>query len=275
LLFLPLLLWKRRFVEAAAAIAFVIVFNLIAPALFWGPHAAWDAVVHHVQYDQRVMSFEDPAENGVEPPSHGSHSLMLAIARYLQTYPTGHPLFIDEGYDDRGCIQRAVPTTECRQHPLFVQFLDLPAAAAKRIVVITLFAIAIGLAWRFRRNWLLAETVRDGEEAYSSFAPEWAVACLFAAILSPMAWAQHLVLILPCGYLVIRDLLMRDDQLWLRWGVLGLMFVLIWILPRDPLPLRLSLVVLSYHADVFAMLMLAALTLTIRGAIVPASVQTA
>jgi Glycosyltransferase family 87 len=35
-LFLPLLLWKRRFVEAAAAIAFVIVFNLIAPALFWG-----------------------------------------------------------------------------------------------------------------------------------------------------------------------------------------------------------------------------------------------
>jgi len=91
---------------------------------------------------------------------------------------------------------------------------------------------------------------------------------LFAAIFSPLAWAQHLILILPCGYLVIRDLLTRDDQLCLRWGTIGFMFVLIWVLPPDPLPLRLSLVVLSYHADVLALLILAALTLTIRGAVV-------
>ena len=35
LLFLPLLIWKRRWTEASAMIAFIVVFNVVAPALVW------------------------------------------------------------------------------------------------------------------------------------------------------------------------------------------------------------------------------------------------
>ena len=269
LLFLPLLLWKRRFVEASAAIGFVIVFNFIAPVLVWGPHAAWDAVERHVRLVQTVMSREDPAENGIEPPRYGNHSLELAIARYLQTYPPGHQLFIDQDYDLRSCTERGVATFDCRAHPLFKQFFALSPATAKRIIVIMILTIAIGMAWAMRRKWLLAKTPRRAAE-YSSLAPEWAVASVFAAILSPLTWAQHLVLILPCGYLVIRDLLLRDDQLRVRWLSIGLMFVFVWILKRDMLPMPLYVIVGSYYGDVLAMLILVVLTLTIQGAIVPA-----
>ena len=89
---------------------------------------ARDALMRHVQLLQRVAMLDDPSENGIEVPSHRSQSLKLAIARYLQTYPPGHPLFIDRDYTtDHSCALPGVASKDpnsCRRDPLFVQFLD-------------------------------------------------------------------------------------------------------------------------------------------------------
>src|SRR5262249_21197301 len=92
LLFVPLLLWKRRFLVAAADIGFIVVFNLALPALAWGPAVAIDALVRHVELGLRIATLEDPSDNGIQPPTWRSQSLSLTIARFLETYPPGHPL---------------------------------------------------------------------------------------------------------------------------------------------------------------------------------------
>jgi hypothetical protein len=260
----PLLLWKRRFAEASVAIAGVIVLNLPVPALFWGPQHAWDAVLRHVELARHEMALEDPSESAIDI-TLGNRSLALAITRYLRTYPRGSEFFVDEGFNDHGCIARSVALSECRQHPLFVQFLDLPPATAKRIVLATLLSIAALLAWTMRHRWLLAETPR-GAESYGMLAPEWAVTCVFVALLSPFVWQQHLVLALPCAYLVLRDLLMRDQSVAWRWAVIGFTFVVVWILHRNALSQQLELIAISYHLDILALFGLVVATLRIDGA---------
>ena len=267
-LFIPLLLWKRRFAEAAAAICFIIVFNVIMPGLIWGPNLTREILVRHVQVLEKIVALDDPSENGIERPSHRSQSLKLAIARYLQTYPPGHPLFIDRNYDEVGCTERGIDPSACQRHPLFIQFLDLPKATAKQIVIFVFFVIGLALAWRLRRRWLLLGA-KTRSDSLSSLAPEWAIACAFAAILSPLTWHQHLTLVLPCGYLVIRDALTRPDQSRIRWAGFAFIFASIWILHRDPLSKLYSLIAMSYHFEVVAVLILIAMTLMMQGAIVP------
>jgi hypothetical protein len=262
--------------EAGAAIGFVIVFNALAPALVWGPELARTALVRHAQALRTEATVTDPSENGVEPPSHRSQSLKLAIARFLQTYPPGHPLFIDRDYDDDGCTARGVPPDACKQHPLFVQFLDLPPVIARRIVLAIMVVIGLSIAWRMRRPWRLGEAAATGPPTLSSaLAPEWAAACAFAAVLSPLTWHQHLALVLPCAYVVIRDQLLRAARSRLREALLAVVFVCVWILQRDPLSKQMSLIVMSYHEDVVAVLILIVMTLTVQGAVTPARRESA
>ena len=261
---LPLLLWKRRFLEAAVAISFVIAFNLIVPALFWGPRLAWDATLRHAGHIKEELT-HDPSESRIAV-TIGNRSLAFAVTRYLRNYPRGDELFIDEGFDDHGCIERGVALSDCRQHPLFVQFLDLSPTTAKSVTLGTLLCIAAVLAWVMRHKWLSAQAPR-GAGRYGALAPEWAVTCVFVALLSPFVWQQHLVLVLPCGYLVVRDLLMRDDRAWWRWTTIAIVFVVVWILNRNILSQQLELIALSYHLDVLALLMLALATLTIDNAV--------
>jgi hypothetical protein len=254
-----LLIWKRRFAEAGAAIGFVIVFNAAAPALIWGPDTAWNMLAGHVHLLLRVVTLADPSENGIQIPTHRSQGLTFAVSRYLQTYPPGHPLFIDRDYDDNSCTERASARSDpnyCRRHPLFVQFMDLPGPTAGWIVTAVLLLIAVAMAWRMRREWLLAQTQR-GSQAYSSLAPEWAVATAFAALLSPLAWHQHLILVLPCGYLVLRDALTRVNRSRLREVALGIIFICVWVLQRDNETLANAM---SYHLDVLAVLIMIVLT---------------
>jgi hypothetical protein len=157
----PLLIWKRRFVEAGAVICFVVIFNVLLPSLIWGPNLAHDVLVRHFETLKTIASLEDPSENGMERPSHRNQSLKFAIARYLQTYPPGHPLFIDENYDEVGCTERGIDLTSCQRHSLFIQFLDLPKATAKRIIIIVGAIFVLLLAWCLHPKWALADTKND------------------------------------------------------------------------------------------------------------------
>jgi hypothetical protein len=267
LLFLPFLLWKRRWVEACAMTAFIVVFNAVAPALVWGPATTRVALGHFGSAVWTVMTLPDVVENGMEPPDHRNQSLRFAIARYLQTFPPGHSLFIGE---EAGTIPCGTPQSppsdraQCRPHPLFVQFLDLPPASAKWIVNAIVLVLALAVAWRMRRPWAL-QTGPPAAAARSAFAPEWAVACALAALLSPVAWHYHLTLFLPCAYLAIRDGLMFPSRG--RQIALWIVVILVWVLQRDPLPRQLALVVMSYHEDVVALLILIVLTMGMKHAV--------
>ena len=63
------------------------------------------------------------------------------------------------------------------RHPLFVQFGDLSPEAAKATVTGVILLLGAGIAWRMRRRW--GRPLADPE-----FAPQWAIACLFAALMS-------------------------------------------------------------------------------------------
>jgi len=47
----------------------------------------------------------------------------------------------------------------------------------------------------------------------------------------------------------------------IKGAALGVVFLCTWILQRDPLSLRLSLIVMSYHEEVLAVLILIVMTL--------------
>ena len=252
-------------------IAFIVVFNAVAPALVWGPAAARAALGHYGAQVWKTATLPDVTQNAMEPPDHRNQSLPFAIARYLQTFPPGHPLFIhtEFGNSECGTPQSSQPNPAlCRPHPLFVQFLDLPPATAKRIVGAIVLILALLLAWRMRRPWAPRGWAPRGPPAvagHSAFAPEWAVACALAALLSPVAWHYHLTLFLPCAYLAIRDVLMFPSRP--RAAALWIVAVLVWVLQRDPLPRQLALIVMSYHEDVAALLILIGLALGMRRAV--------
>jgi hypothetical protein len=282
-LFLPLLLYKRQWWAAGATVLFLGVFNVMVPGIIWGPEKTQEALGRYVEKMREVSKVSDPSENGIETPKHQNQSLPFAIARYLQTYPVGHPLYFHEKFDgDPNALNKKLQekpelaNDEALRKPHwgFVQFLDLEPRAAKRVIMGVLGVIALGLAWRMRKRWGIAPSgvaspqsgVDLGGKKTSALAPEWAVACAFAALMSPLTWLHHLTLVLPCGYLVIRDVLQRGAEGRRQWRLVGLAMVVIcvWVLQRDPLPKQLAILAMSYHDDVLACLILVVMALTVR-----------
>ncbi len=282
-LFLPLLLYKRQWAAAGATVVFLIVFNVLVPGIIWGPEKTQHALGKYWERVTALSKNTDPSENGIEPPKHQNQSLPFAITRYLQTYPVGHPLFFHEKFNGDFANQKETAATDPalgRPHWGFVQFLDLDDKTVKRVIRGVLAMIALALAWRMRKRWgSAAETAWEGAAAEqkdepsglrkkagktSALAPEWAVACAFAALMSPLTWLHHFVLMLPCAYLAVRDLLREPQGRRWRWVAMGVVVVCVWVLQRDPLPKQLAVLSMSYHEDVLACLLLVVLALTVK-----------
>jgi len=104
------------------------------------------------------------------------------------------------------------------------------------------------LAWRFRKR---------AAPASDAFLREWAVVTLLAAILSPMCWLQHLVLVLPSVYLIVRAGLQPgawgSRQRAVFWVAACLM---IFAGQRDLLGQNLFLLAMSYKVHTWAALAL-------------------
>ena len=235
LLFLPLLVWKRQWRAAGWMVCFIAIWSFL-PALYLG----WDTTVRaHGQWLAQVrhsLSNVDPAENGIEPPNPRNVSLPGAIARYLQTYPEGHRL--------------------CLDHPCFVQFGNLDPQTAGRVVKGVLLIFAGILAWKMRRAWGPGEKQAD-------ITTEWAAVCVLSALLSPLCWKQHLVVLLPAVFLTLRVVLSNPRES--RRQIIGLAIVgLVAIaLKRGLLGQELSIVVMSYKFDTWAALLVMGLVLTL------------
>jgi len=233
ILFLPFLIWKRQWKAAAWMGAWTVAIS-ITPAIFLGwqtnvrLHREWLA------FTMKNVALDDPSENGVEPPTMRNQSLPLAIARLVQDYPEGHPL-----------RQRDVG---------LMQVAQLPPHTAKRIVQCTLLTLALALAWRFRR----AATVQDGG---LSLGAEWAAVSILSAIMSPLCWLQHLVLVVPAALLVARTLASGQAKRW-QWGVAGFGLAITLLIHRDLLGKTICAAFTSCTPHTVAALLLILLTLT-------------
>lgn len=254
LLFLPFLVWKRQW-RAAAWTVVCLAGWCAAPAAFLGWHENLELHRRWFDFTRGLSSLEDPLENGVEPPNHRNQSLLFALARFVRTCPPDHPLYL--------------------RHPGFAQFGDLPPATAKRVVHVTLLAFAAVLAWRWRRAVDGGETA-GGDERWRErvnaqrgmyrLAPEWASVMVLTAILSPMCWLQHLVLVLPAIYLWMSKLF--DGISPPRWHLVtaGLIALVLLFVHKDLFGETLFLVLMSYKLHTWAAVGIVALVLTLPAA---------
>lgn len=237
LICLPFLVWKRQW-KAAAWMAVFAVLWAAAPALFLG----WQGMIDgHQRWLRRARDVSAartayPDLQQFEAPKPQNLSLQAMLARYLEHYPPGHPLHLE--------------------HPAFRQFLDLDPQTAYRTVKGLTLAIAIALAWRFRRRFGPLHTQAD-------FAPEWAVVCAFCALVAPLCWKQHLVVILPAMFLTLRAALIAGPASRVRWALIGVIAAEV-LLARHAIGGReFSIVLMSYKLDTMAVLLLVCLALTI------------
>jgi hypothetical protein len=204
LIFLPYLIWKRQW-RAAGWMAASGCFFCLLPAMFLGwqrnleLHGKWLAFASH------TLAADDPSENGVEPPSPRNQSLPLLMARLVQHYPAGHRLH----GDGRRLLQLA----------------SLEPAAAKRVVSVVMLSLAVALAWRFRKGI-------DVDCGDQDIAAEWGAMCILVALLSPLCWLQHLVLVIPAALLIAQRAAAGRAQPW-QWAAASLAAGLILLVHRD------------------------------------------
>lgn len=239
LVFLPLLVWKRQWKATASAVVCLVGLNLL-PVLYLG----WNTTVESHRYwlvnsaaIMRDMPDAYPSiPHGIEAPKTQNASLRAGLARWVETYPPGHSLYLD--------------------HPLFFQFGNLPVEQAKHVVNGIILLLGIVIAWSMRRGW-------SGDSGRQRLLKDWAVACIFAALLSPLCWKQHLVVMIPAVYLVARWLLSgpgltRGQVALLASCGIAWLFGHRLFLGRD-----LSIVLQSYHLLTWSALAVVWLVMTL------------
>lgn len=234
---LPFLLWKREWRAAAWMVAFTGLWA-IAPAAFLGWQGMVEAQTRFLARAREVSAAHNayPSLLQFEPPKPQNLSLQSLFARYLETYPPGHPLYLE--------------------HPAFVQFGALDRETAYQTVRGLMLAFAAVIAWRCRRRF-------GPEDTQADVAPQWAAMCMLCAILAPLCWKQHLVVILPAMFLTLRSALIGQPAARLRWALLGFIAAVI-LLGRHAVGGReFSIVLMSYKIDTMAILLLLGLVLTI------------
>lgn len=263
-LFLPFMLYKRRWREAAWMTLFIIVLNLLLPMMFLGWQRTLDANGIFFARIAKVAgaSADDPTANGVEPPRHVNRNLKLAIARFLQTYRpgrdedgnlrSGHELFIPHPDD---ILEGGDVLSDARPHPLFFQFLDLSPKVTNIVATGMLMVFALVLAVLFRHKFGCAPP-------YADLVPEWAVVTALCALLSPLCWGQHLVLMIPALFLSMRVGLGRTDAKW-RGIFIGIIAVIVLGPQRELIGKELWLIIHSYKLQTIASLLCLLLVLTL------------
>lgn len=223
LVFLPLLVWKREWKASISTIACLAGLNLL-PVLYLG----WDTTMasHRYWVLNTVAIMRDMPDAypsipyGIEAPKTQNNSLRAGLARFVETYPPGHSLYLD--------------------HPLFFQFGNLPVDQAKRVVNGLILLLGAVIALCMRRSW-------TGDMGKQRLLKDWAVACVFAALLSPLCWKQHLVVLIPAVYLVARWLLSGPSVTRGQVALIAFCSAAWLFSHRLVLGRELTLVLQSYH----------------------------
>jgi hypothetical protein len=229
-IFLPFLLWKRQW-RLVAYTTVGTLFWILLPAIWMGPGSWWR---HQQEWNRVALSVfhdsSDPGRNGNEQRVQ-NQALKPALLRYLTTYPSGHPLRLEEaGY---------------------VDFLNWPMELANRVGTGVLLAVGAIFWWCTRRPWR--------ESNSRVIFVETAALLLLMLLFSPVTWLQHFVFALPGIFWIVAQQ-QQAPRAITRWGI-GLFAVLALLLNRAFLGRHLYLLLLSYHTHTLSLLLLLAMIL--------------
>lgn len=230
ILFLPYLLYKRRWPEVLHLLMFLVLINVVLPASLFGVQETARGWSAFLAMNEAVLFNSDPSLNPVEPPKHQNQSLTFSLARLVQHYEPGHPL-------------APSPDTGPR---FFIQVLSLDPGQARIVVSAAVLLLAAVLAWRWRRPWSTPATD-------PGFPAEWATVTTLCALLSPLCWMHHLVLVLPAVLLVLRAQLGHPQPRWRR-VIVGYVTVTMVVLVYDLLTRQGWMIVIANGVHTWACL---------------------
>ncbi|MDB6148664.1 MAG: hypothetical protein JWQ44_112 [Chthoniobacter sp.] len=256
LLVLPFLLYKRLWREAGVMIAVLVLVNVVLPVPFLGwkrtveAHQAWVAIA------MKSNASDDPSSNGLDAPRQQNLALKIALVRLWQTFPPEHPLFLAKPGQKDWDQQLLAPVSEIERHWAFFQFFDFDPATVNLLLASVLVTLGLGFAWVFRRPGRFTSRF--------DLARELAVVAMLSAVLSPICWRQHLVLMLPLVMVVLWDGFRAPMKRWEQVILVGV-WCCIWLPQRELLGRNLSVVIDSYKLPTIACLALMFLALR-RGA---------
>lgn len=238
LLFLPYLLLKRQWLAAAAMAGFTLLW-LALPALFVGWKTALESYDVWLKQTLRILGQQDLTVLGYELPRHQNQALRMVVARYATVLDASHPIH---------------QPGDLSAHPLYLHVGRLAPAEAVRVYQGLILLLGVLCAWRFRRPW-------SASGGPLGQAREWAAVLLLMTLIGPSAWLHHFAVGLAAAILVAHDLARPGAARWRLWAA-GFIAITLLLLQRDVVQRELSLLVLAYKLDAFAMWTLVLLVLS-------------
>jgi alpha-1,2-mannosyltransferase len=232
-LYLPFFIWKRRW-RLAASTATAAACWIVVPAVWMGPAHWWTQQREWTRVVAASLA-GDPVPGAAESEHRlQNQALKPAVLRYLVTFPEGDPRHL--------------------AHPADVPLLNLNAATADRIATLAVLGLVLVFACWARTPY------RAPDE------PRWLLECsgvlVLTALLSPVAWVQHLVVVIPALYLIVaagrRRLGTAATAAVVVYAILAV------VLNREVVTRELYLVFLSYHAQTLCMLLILAVLMLRR-----------
>lgn len=239
IIYLAYLVYRRRFAAVMWTGAGLVLLNILLPAgyLSWERMLTSNQKFMETAFAQTRM--RDPSVNAVEPPRPQNQSLRMAIAQYTMAFSEGHALRrVGSPFADHG--------------------VSAETAHWINLGVTVLLGLVLLASWL----WNGARPSPGGD-----LVREWPALLPLCALLSPLCWLQHLVLVVPAVFLSMRGLLTdhaagRRHPRW-RVATLALIGVIVLLLQRDVVQRDLSIVFLSYKIDTLVGLLAVLLALTL------------
>lgn len=237
-LFLAWFVWKRQWKMSAITLAATAAFTL-SPALWMGP--AEYARSMQFWYGQSLMgaTSENPAIGPLGQEPLQNISLRPALGRFLTHLPADHMARLD--------------------HPLYFDFVNLPAEQAGFVARMLILALVATAAW-FGRH---AIPRRDDAGVYW----ECAGVSLLILLLSPITWGQHCVGVLPAFYVISRTWWAGRPLPRGTSTVIAGYALLILVLNRAVIGKELTYLLDSYRITTWCLLALVAVAIARRAAL--------
>ena len=234
-LFLAYFVWKRQWKMAASTTVATAAFSL-SPILWMGPSEFSRAGDFWLLNAWKSVGETDPSRGVHGPEPLQNISLRPSLARFLMHLPVGHIARLD--------------------HPLYLDFFNLPPRTASIVIKFLMLALLAAIAWNFRHP----PERRDEPAIYW----ECAAVSLLILLYSPITWGQHCVGVIPAFYLIARTSSARGGiPRWMK-AVLAVYVVCILGLNRAFVGRQISWLLDSYHVHTWCLLSLLAVSIACR-----------
>jgi hypothetical protein len=231
-LFIPYFALKRQWRMVAATTACAVLFSA-APIVRQGPSDYVRHLKTWVGNCWKGLRGLDPSVGVLGQEEVWNVSLRPTLARFLMRLPADH----------KGRIAS----------PWHAEWLDLPPPLAGDLIKAGMLLLLAGVVWRFRRPALQ----RDEELLLW----EGASVSLMILLFSPLTWRQHCVAVFPALYLITRTRAARGSLPRWMLAALGLYVVLVLMLDRGIVGRDMTLILDSFGATTWSLLLLLAVTL--------------